>query len=1046
MTTPRATAPLSGRLVRQRVSGGPRLLALVIVTAGALWTAPIGVAGRAVSQQASQAQLDEAQQLTERAQELRKSGKYAEASPLAERALSLREQALGPEHLTVADALHLVALLYDDRHEYAKAEAPNLRALAIREKALGPDHPDVALSLFNLAWLAKVKQDFAQAESLYKRTLDIQERALGPDHRDVAATLNDMAVLYNQQGDHDAAIRVNRRVLEMRERTLGVEAPGVALSLNNLARTLELRGEYAEAAAQLQRALTIREKTDGPDHPQTAGVLDGLARIASVTGNFTAAEPLFKRALSIRESRLGPEHPDVGTTLNNLAALYRDMGDNAKAEPLLLRDLAITEKGLGPNHAFVAPTLLNLAGIYAVQGHAVKAEAAYRRSLAIQESALGPTHSAIGTTLNRLGAFLIQARPLDSVEAEPLLERAQTILERAFGPDHPNIAASLNGLGTIALRRGDRDRARAQYARALTVREQALGPTHMDVADSLERLASLARESDTARAIALLSRAYDIRERHLDHNLPLGSERQRIGHLKLFADDTDEALTLARLSPRSGDAIRLALTTTLRRKGRALDATADSVSGLRERATASDRALFDRLADGRSQFAAWTLRGPAGVTPAVYRARLQRLETSLDQLEADLSARSATFRAQTRSIAIDAVRDAIPADAALIEFVRYRPLDQAPAPGGARYAAFVLTRSGDLNWTDLGDAADIDRAVSAWRRALGDPGRVDTRRLARALDATIMQPVRSLLPSARHLLISPDGQLNLIPFAALVDDADRYLVERFTLTYLTSGRDLLRLQLPHAVRSAAVVVASPEYGEPALVPAPASKGSGSTSRPAARVDDSRMFFGPLPGVAEEVRTLRTLLPQATFLVRQDASEAALRRLRGPRILHVATHGFFLGENGASTPAVENPLLKSGLALTGANQGRNGNDDGVLTALEAASLDLWGTKLVVLSACDTGVGQIRNGDGVYGLRRALVLAGAETQLMSLWPVADRSTRDLMRGYYTRLIKGSGRGDALRETQLQLLRDGRHAHPYHWASFIQSGAWTSLEPAR
>ena len=203
------------------------------------------------------------------------------------------------------------------------------------------------------------------------------------------------------------------------------------------------------------------------------------------------------------------------------------------------------------------------------------------------------------------------------------------------------------------------------------------------------------------------------------------------------------------------------------------------------------------------------------------------------------------------------------------------------------------------------------------------------------------------------------------------------------------------------------------------------------------------------------------MPQATVLSGEQATEAALRRVSGPRILHVATHGFFLRDGDTATgrtaqPApdltgtrlgkwvawTENPLLRSGLALAGANQGKSGADDGVLTALEAAGLDLWGTKLVVLSACDTGVGEVRNGDGVYGLRRALVLAGSESQMMSLWPVSDRSTRDLMIAYYTNLAQSVGRAEALRQAQLGLLRDARRRHPYYWAGFIQSGEWGTL----
>ncbi len=137
------------------------------------------------------------------------------------------------------------------------------------------------------------------------------------------------------------------------------------------------------------------------------------------------------------------------------------------------------------------------------------------------------------------------------------------------------------------------------------------------------------------------------------------------------------------------------------------------------------------------------------------------------------------------------------------------------------------------------------------------------------------------------------------------------------------------------------------------------------------------------------------------------------------------------------------MLRSGLALAGANRK---DESGILTALEASGLNLWGTKLVVLSACDTGIGQVRNGEGVYGLRRALVLAGAETQMMSLWPVSDRSTRDLMVSYYRDLVAGRGRGEALRRAQLQMLQSKSHAHPYYWASFIQTGEWSNLDGKR
>jgi CHAT domain-containing protein len=219
-----------------------------------------------------------------------------------------------------------------------------------------------------------------------------------------------------------------------------------------------------------------------------------------------------------------------------------------------------------------------------------------------------------------------------------------------------------------------------------------------------------------------------------------------------------------------------------------------------------------------------------------------------------------------------------------------------------------------------------------------------------------------------------------------------------------------------------------------------------------------VYFAPLLGAAAEARTIKSLFPDARVHIGGQATEGALKRLEAPRILHIATHGFFLRDaltldSPASAPSsatsaapVENPLLRSGLALAGANRSAAGADDGILTALEASNLNLWGTKLVTLSACDTGVGEVRTGEGVYGLRRALFIAGAETLVMSLWPVSDYITREMMTGYYTGLKKGLGRGAALRDTQLAMLKRKGRQHPFYWAGFIQSGEWANLDGQR
>jgi CHAT domain-containing protein len=210
-------------------------------------------------------------------------------------------------------------------------------------------------------------------------------------------------------------------------------------------------------------------------------------------------------------------------------------------------------------------------------------------------------------------------------------------------------------------------------------------------------------------------------------------------------------------------------------------------------------------------------------------------------------------------------------------------------------------------------------------------------------------------------------------------------------------------------------------------------------------------FEPLSGTAAEAQSIKRMIPDAEILTGSRATESAIKSVRFPRVLHVATHGFFLQDQDLSAAtgpgaaaALEDPMLRSGLVFAGANTGRSGSDDGVLTALEAAALGLSGTQLVVLSACETGVGDVRTGEGVFGLRRAFMVAGAETLVMSLWQVDDQATERLMTEFYGRLTKGEGRAEALRQASLALLRDPARRHPFFWASFIAAGEAGRMRP--
>jgi CHAT domain-containing protein len=1034
--------------------------------------------------------LQEARKLFAEGERLRRAGKPDDARPLVERSLEMREQVLGTEHLDVAETLNRLAVIYVTKNEFAKAEPLYQRALAIREKSLGADHLFVTNSLENLAHLHRLKGDYDKAEPLYQRALSIREKVLGPDHLAVGNTLRILGFLYISKGDYAKAEPTYQSALAIFEKAWGRDHLELVSYLDGLGSVYHRKGELTKAELFYQRALAIREKKLGLDHPEVALSLNKIGEIYRLKADGARAEPLQQRALVIREKALGPEHLDVALSLDYLAFTYGIKGDYAKAEPLFQRALVIREKALGLEHSELASSLAYLGDLYLVQSDYDKAEPFYQRALAVLEKNLGPEHPELAEPLDGLGS--IYSAKGDYAKAVPIHIRALAIREKAFGPDNIFTIRSLDGLGKVYLANKEYAKAEPLYQRGLVICEKFFGPYHPQVVLGLNILANLYRiKGEMARSLNFQSRANMLSERNLALNLATGSERQKLAYLATFSEESSSTISLHVGAMRNNASARnQALTIILQRKGRVLDAMTDSIAALRRRASADDQTLLDQLQETNAQLARLVLNGPQSASPAEHQAKIKNLEEQKERLEGDISRRSGEFRAQVIPVTVEAVQAAIPDQAALVEFKSYRPFNtkykRADEQFGApHYVAYVLHQRGESQWVELGEAKVIDEAIEKLRQALRNGHRWDVRRLARAVDEKVMRPVRALLGQTRFVFISPDGALNLIPFAALVDEHDRYLVEQYTFSYLTSGRDLLRLQFKQPNRQEALVVANPDFGEKTKTGSARQRGLQYRSGKLAATGEGSVladyYFPPLPGTADQARALKAILKDATVLTQARATEAALKQVSSPRILHITTHGFFLENQqpvsegkplpGAMTSApvtglIENPLLRSGLALAGANLDKgSAEDDGILTAQEAAGLDLWGTKLVVLAACDTGVGEVKNGEGVYGLRRALVLAGSETQVMSLWPVSDMGTRDLMIEYYQRLLEGQGRSEALRQVQLRMLNfDSRtltqsgtkrlnrkatpkkYTHPFYWASFIQSGEWANLQGQR
>ena len=609
-------------------------------------------------------------------------------------------------------------------------------------------------------------------------------------------------------------------------------------------------GELTQAAQCFERAVAIRERALGPDALPTAVALNDLAMVRLREGDSVRAEPLLERGLDIRRKRLGASHPEVAASMNNLAEIYLTRGDYGRAKPLLEGAVAIQgpiaekEQPPGPASVTLARFLNNLGRLHMAQDDYRGAEAPLLRSLDVREKSLAPIHPDIARALNALGSMYQQRGELD--RAEPYYVRALGIYEKGAGPNNVVVAPAVNNLAVLYLLKGDFERARPLYVRALEIRERNLGSRHPQVAVSLAAIAVFYQlTGDAEKAVDAQRRSMEIGDQNASAILATGSEQQKLQYADTMQESSDITLWMRQHFATSRSALDLAVTTVLRRKGRVLDAMVDVSANLRRTLDPAGQQLFDQLSAARAELARLAFQGPRNGAREAHETAMTTAAAEIERLERLLSQKGSAAAGETRTIGVADVQRLLPADAQLVEFVRYRPFDPratkiAERFGPARFAAFVLRKEGEPRWFELGAADEVDKRVAALRASLRSASRTDVKTLARAVDDLVMRPLRQGEADPRHIIVSPDASLNLIPFGALVDEKDRYLIERYEITYVTSGRDLLRLQHSQRAQRPPLVIADPAFDLAGASSGPSASGSRSTEALA-------KGFAPLPG-------------------------------------------------------------------------------------------------------------------------------------------------------------------------------------------------------
>ncbi len=970
---------------------------------------------------------------------------WEEAAAHRERVLRIASGLFGEGHWKAVDARISLA--------HARAQAtrtPAQREAVRRAKGLAAEANELLL-----------KGQDARAIPPAKQAVKLLRGALGPAHADYGAALSVLAKLLSRTGDHDSALPLYREALGLAREAFGLRHPDHVICLFNLAELLQDMGDHQAALPFLREELALRRALSGHGHHDTVWAMRRLAGLHLALGEYGAALPLAREALKFCEA--GPERNLHVESLINLAMMLTATGDFKAALPLSRKALKLARDTLGRRHPLYARCLHHLASLHLL-GDAKEALPYCEESRRLTEGvkSLRPLDHA--QSLEVLASLRLHLG--DHEAALPLIREALELTEKAVGRRHPNYAAVLNNHAAALWRMGDAKAALPVLRESLAVIEGTSGRRHPVYSAALKNQAGLLLAlGDPGAALPLAEKAAALLADHLRRNASTQSDRQQLDS----ADALRHVLDLRLSFPDTGGYPHL-----LAWKGAVMLRQRQARLFARLSADPATRKLADDLQATTRRIAA------LAASPTPPREAAERLTSEQERLQAELFRRSAAAREAREKEAPSpkALADALPEDAALIDYLVLRhhglPDKDGKTDGPRRLIAFVTRRNKPPARVDLGEAGRIEEAVQRWRALLA--GIKPEREAGRRVKDLVLAPLEGHLGGVKLLLVSPDGALGTVPFAALPGKKEGYLIEDVAIAVVPVPAALPELTVRPEGRHPAslLVVSDVDYD---AVSHPRDARGGRRSAPSGPGGWARLDAAGAEG-ASVGKSFRALFAgHSPFdLARTGATKAAVREaLPRVRYAHLATHGFFAPEEvksaaghagpaGLARQAVTgwHPLLLSGLVLAGANRGgRAGEEDGILTALEVSEMDLSKLELAVLSACETGLGREAGGEGLLGLQRAFAVAGARTVVASLWNVDDFATKALMSDFYSIAWDAkapAGAADALRQAQLALLAgktlDGKprgvgkiaavlpkggRLHPYYWAPFVLSGGW-------
>ncbi len=987
-------------------------------------------------------------QLYHKIADLNLNGKYTQAVETAKQCCELARE-FGEDHPIFAISLNNLAVQYSNLSNYLEAETLHHQALEILRVRFGTSHREFANSLHNLSVTYLGMGDYRRAEPLCRQVLEVARTSLGAIHPDTARYLSNLGVLYFEMGEYDRSEPLLREALVIQRTILGEDHPGYATSLKDLALMYSSTGNYKQAELLLEQSFKITRSVFGETHPTFAEYLLHQVGLYMDMELFDKAETLIHQALEILHAALDENHP---TIIAHSLQMFLRQGRFGKAEELMLQLLEFQHNIFGENHPQIFTSLNNLALLYHSTGHYEQAEALYKQAIENSRACMGEDHSDTQLHYNLARLYVVLGKPMEAI---PFHRNAIAVDDKTIG--------KVFAIGSESWRSDVVDLVRLGLELHMSLVSQYLAESPNSIQEALNlvlRRKGIEFECLAIQRDTVIGGRYPALQEPLRRLSTLRAQigRETLNGLRLKEEPLNNPMLV------EWNEQKISLEAELARRipemnieKKLLEAHSRQVAGCLPAGSALVEFvhfnMFDFTINPNAESLCW--KQPHYVAFVMLAGEPEKVRminlgeaSAIDGLIQD-------FRNNITGDKDIRITSTYPDPlTATIDMGRrgQHTNDETFLPDWAREGfANAKQTTGETTTSSPQD----DPALGAKKDSF-------TSNIGVTLREALFDPLLPTLNDCKCLLIAPDGDLNRLPFEVLPDVNGGYLIDRYQISYIVVGRDLLRFGAESSRQpSNPVVIADPDFD--LCCKKPHNQPTNDAQRDRQSRDlGLRNNFSQLPGTRAEGEQIAAMLDVQPWLG-SKALKKPLKALLSPQILHFATHGFFLdnqklGPNvscsdlGITAHArdslgsiaageVKNPLLRSGLALAGANTWLKGNcppdnaEDGLLTAEDVTGLDLMDTELVVLSACDTGLGEVKIGEGVFGLRRAFELAGAKTLIMSLWKVPDQQTKELMRDFYSRILAGQARAEALRQAQLSI--KAKHPDPLYWGAFICQG---------